>query len=208
MPPLRERREDIPLLAQHFLRVYAAKNNRQLDGLHATRRSAALEALRVAGQRARAGERGRARGGAGARRARRGGDLPDTVAERSVMIVRGADAGVDAAEPGGVLQDPHRARRWPRWSSALLEETLRMTKGNKTLTAKHARHRPEDRLPQAQGRRGGRGGATIAAAAERPRSLSGDFRELRYEVADGRPHRHPRPARQAERRDVASCSTS
>jgi len=32
VPPLRDRREDIPVLAQHFLRVYAAKNNRRLDG--------------------------------------------------------------------------------------------------------------------------------------------------------------------------------
>src|SRR5438876_1518001 len=31
-PPLRERREDVAVLAQHFLRVYAAKNNRHLDG--------------------------------------------------------------------------------------------------------------------------------------------------------------------------------
>jgi len=32
-PPLRDRREDIPYLAQHFLRIYAAKNNRKLEGL-------------------------------------------------------------------------------------------------------------------------------------------------------------------------------
>src|SRR5216117_2678875 len=32
VPPLRERREDIHVLAQHFLRVYAAKNNRRLEG--------------------------------------------------------------------------------------------------------------------------------------------------------------------------------
>jgi two-component system response regulator HydG len=32
VPPLRERREDIPVLAQHFLRVYAASNSRELKG--------------------------------------------------------------------------------------------------------------------------------------------------------------------------------
>jgi two-component system response regulator HydG len=32
-PPLRDRREDIPHLAQHFVRIYAAKNNRRLEGL-------------------------------------------------------------------------------------------------------------------------------------------------------------------------------
>ena len=72
VPPLRERREDMPLLAQHFLRVYAAKNNRQLDGF-SDEALGCLEAYSLAGQRARARERGRARGGAGPRRPRGGG---------------------------------------------------------------------------------------------------------------------------------------
>src|SRR5207247_10180375 len=32
VPPLRERHEDIRVLAQHYLRVYAAKNGRKLEG--------------------------------------------------------------------------------------------------------------------------------------------------------------------------------
>jgi two-component system response regulator HydG len=33
LPALRERREDIPLLAAHFLRKYAAQNNKQVSGI-------------------------------------------------------------------------------------------------------------------------------------------------------------------------------
>jgi two-component system response regulator HydG len=32
LPPLRHRQEDIPLLAQHFLKVFAAKNHKQIKG--------------------------------------------------------------------------------------------------------------------------------------------------------------------------------
>jgi DNA-binding NtrC family response regulator len=33
LPPLRERREDIPILVMHFLKRFAQKNNRNVDGL-------------------------------------------------------------------------------------------------------------------------------------------------------------------------------
>ncbi len=42
VPPLRERLDDIPLLAQHFLRRYATETNKKVDSIHPE----ALEALR------------------------------------------------------------------------------------------------------------------------------------------------------------------
>jgi two-component system, NtrC family, response regulator HydG len=41
LPPLRERRDDIPLLAEHFLRLYGERNGRHFSGLSRT----ALDAL-------------------------------------------------------------------------------------------------------------------------------------------------------------------
>jgi len=42
IPPLRERREDIPLLLEHFLRKFAQKNKREVTGLTAAARDALL----------------------------------------------------------------------------------------------------------------------------------------------------------------------
>src|SRR5207244_5866844 len=52
VPPLRERHEDIRVLAQHFLRVYAAKNGRELEGFtgEAIERLEAYEIGRAAGR--------------------------------------------------------------------------------------------------------------------------------------------------------------
>jgi DNA-binding NtrC family response regulator len=41
VPPLRDRQEDIPLLAQHFLRRFATETNKKIDSIH----PAALEAM-------------------------------------------------------------------------------------------------------------------------------------------------------------------
>jgi len=32
VPPLKDRKEDIPLLAQHFLQMFAAKNKKNING--------------------------------------------------------------------------------------------------------------------------------------------------------------------------------
>ena len=48
LPPLRERREDIPALAHHFLRKYAEANGKQIGGF-AREVMAILEALKQSG---------------------------------------------------------------------------------------------------------------------------------------------------------------
>src|SRR5437899_1447227 len=121
VPPLRERSEDIRVLAQHFLRVYAAKNNRRLEGFtdDAIRR---LEAYAWPGNVR---------------------EL-ENVIERGVVLTQGAlmdmtDLPPEIAGatplPEGVLSI-RIGTPIAEVEARLLEETLRATKGNKTLTAK------------------------------------------------------------------------
>jgi len=121
VPPLRDRREDIPVLAHHFVRIYAAKNNRKLEGLtdEAVRQ---LEAYSWPGNVR---------------------EL-ENVIERAVVLARGgrievADLPAEIAGatplPEGVLTI-RIGTPLAEVEARLLEETLRVTRGNKTLTAR------------------------------------------------------------------------
>jgi len=121
VPPLRERREDVRVLAQHFLRIYAAKNNRTLEGFtdEAMRR---LEAYAWPGNVR---------------------EL-ENVVERGVVLARGAlmDTGELPEEIAGATPLPEGVLTvrigtpLAEVGARLLDATLRATKGNKTLTAK------------------------------------------------------------------------
>ena len=89
IPPLRDRREDVPLLAEHFLQLYAAKNARHLSGFS----RAALDLL------ARYEWPGNVR------------ELENTV-ERAVVLCRGTSIELDDLPPdvrsgSGTLSDGH-----------------------------------------------------------------------------------------------------
>jgi two-component system response regulator HydG len=121
VPPLRERREDIRVLAEHFLRLYGAKNNRVLEGF-------TDEALR------------RLEGYSWPGNVR---EL-ENVVERGVVLARGAliDVGDLPEEIAGATPLPEGVLSIrigtpiAEVEQRLLEATLRATKGNKTLTAK------------------------------------------------------------------------
>ena len=121
VPPLRERREDVPLLAQHFLRRYAAQNHRTLEGFS----EAAL---------ARLGDYTWQ------------GDVRELehVIERAVVLAQGPLVDVrDLPEAIGQAE-PVSSRVVPipigmpleEVEQRLIEETLRQTKGDKELAAK------------------------------------------------------------------------
>ena len=133
-PPLRDKPEDVPVLAQHFLRVYAAKNNRTLDGLSddALR---CLEGYNWPGnvrelenviERAVVLARGRTI---------EAGDLPEKLTQRAVLVEPAKPGTADGAAGVDVLRIPV-GTPLAEVEQRMLEETLKLTKGNKTLAAK------------------------------------------------------------------------
>ena len=121
VPPLRERREDVRMLAEHFLRIYAAKNNRRLEGL-------TDDALR------------RLEGYSWPGNVR---EL-ENVVERAVVLARGSliDVGDLPEEIAGATPLPEGVLSvrigtpLAEVEKRLLEATLRATRNNKTLTAR------------------------------------------------------------------------
>jgi two-component system, NtrC family, response regulator HydG len=137
-PPLRERREDIRVLAQHFLRVYAAKNNRTLEGF-SDEALGCLEAYRWPGN-VRELENVVERAVVLARGTVIEVDnLPGNVTERSVTFTREAPAPGPPAAPSAAPDGVFTIRigtPLAEIEQRVLEETLRFAKGNRTVTAK------------------------------------------------------------------------
>jgi two-component system response regulator HydG len=121
VPPLRERHEDIRVLAQHYLRVYAAKNGRKLEGFS----NEALERLESYAWPGNVREL-------------------ENLIERTVLLVRKdrIDAEDLPEEVAGVKRPPRDAilelvgSPLDEIERRLLDETLRITGGNKTQAAK------------------------------------------------------------------------
>ncbi len=137
-PPLRERREDVAVLAQHFLRVYAAKNNRHLDGF-TDEALACLEGYSWPGN-VRELENVVERAVVLARGAAvEAGHLPDNVTERPVVVegpAPGERPAGDGAAAGERFFKIRIGASLAEIEQRVLEETLRLTGGNKTSAAK------------------------------------------------------------------------
>jgi len=120
IPPLRDRIEDIPLLADHFLRMYAVKHGKPVEGF-------TEEALHLMGN---YGWPGNVR------------ELENAV-ERAVVLCRGPQVGADDLPPE--LRDPQAGHgRQVTFSVGtpleeverrMILETLKFTRGDKRLAA-------------------------------------------------------------------------
>ena len=120
VPPLRERREDIGLLAQHFLRRYAAKNHRTLDGFTEAALAGLVDYPWPGNVR----------------------ELEHAI-ERATILTRGPfvevtdlPEAVAHAEPSARVVSIPIGMPLDEVEQRLIGETLKLTKGNKELAAK------------------------------------------------------------------------
>ena len=122
LPPLRERKEDLPLLVQAFLAEFNARNQKSIGGVdHAG--DAHARAVPLAGQRARAAQRDRARDDPGARAS----SSSRSTCRRSLPTSRRAPQQPQVAlAPGTTVEEAERR---------LILMTLEHTRDNKTRAA-------------------------------------------------------------------------
>ena len=129
LPPLRDRIEDIPLLADHFMARYAAKNGKQIGALTRAALSA-LEAYPWPGN-VRELEHAIERAVVLSRGAQIDvDDLPESVRSGGA----GRAAGIGAALEGRTLAVP-LGTTMEEIELRVIRETLRQTKGDKNLAA-------------------------------------------------------------------------
>ena len=141
LPPLRDRREDIPLLTEHYIRRLAAEHSKNVTGI-TPEAQRVLSRLRMAGQRARThqhpGDDDRSGPGAGAGCGRRaagdspGGNRATGRRHPSRHEPLGGRAAAHRADAGLVRRQPPPGRQGPR-------------------------HRPADAVPEDQAVRPGQG---------------------------------------------------
>ncbi len=121
LPSLRERREDIPLLVQHFLQVYCEKNQTQLIGIS----NAAMECLMEYQWPGNVREL-------------------ENVIEGAVVLAKGEIIGLEDLPRKIAHQDPGPARNLvipigtplAEIERQVIEETLKQSRGDKELAAK------------------------------------------------------------------------
>ena len=143
--PLRERRDDIPLLAQHFL---SNETSRAQDRPAAARsRRAAAVALRLAGQRARTAERDRARGDPVAQRppAHRPARPDRACAGRGARCRKGSGRGADRRRGPRLRARQHRRRAEGLRRQGVRPRRRGRTDGHEADHARLAHQGAEDR---------------------------------------------------------------
>ncbi len=139
MPPLRERKEDIPLLVRAFLRHFSKANERAASRYY-RRRDEHAPGLRLAGQRARAADRDRARGGDGDGRE---GD-PARSADG------GAQSGAGRGDAGAQFRRDGQPARFARDGAAVDHAGAGGDEGKHHRGGEKAGHQPADTASEAE----------------------------------------------------------